>query len=153
MKLKHYLLINLGAAIVFWLLWFMVLFRVDPLSTNWLGWGLFYLTMFAAVFSTMSLFGFILRFSLIRQQLAHRAVIIAFRQAALIAIGVVVILWLLSRRLFSWFNLFILAGGLAMLEFFMLSCQPRDNHPSAHKINKYESRPKEIISSTFKEDR
>ncbi|HPU92383.1 MAG TPA: hypothetical protein PLD97_02185, partial [bacterium] len=96
--------------------------------------------------------GFILRFSLIHQQLAHRAVIIAFRQAALIAIGVVVILWLLSRRLFSWFNLFILAGGLAMLEFFMLSCQPRDNHPSAHKINKYESRPKEIISSTFKED-
>ncbi|HPD07965.1 MAG TPA: hypothetical protein P5194_01245 [Patescibacteria group bacterium] len=151
MKLKHYLLINLGAMIIFWLLWLVILFKVDPLTTNWLGRGLFYLTLFAAIFSTMSLFGFILRFSLIRQQLARQAVITAFRQAALIAIGVVIALWLLSRQLLGWFNLFILVAGLVMLEFFMLSCQSQNTRLSAQKISKHAT-SKDIISSTFKEN-
>jgi len=99
----------------------------------------------------MSLFGFILRFSLIRQQLAHQAVITAFRQAALIAIGVVIALWLLSRQLLGWFNLFILVAGLVMLEFFMLSCQSQNTRLSAQKISKHAT-SKDIISSTFKEN-
>lgn len=150
MKLKHYLAINLAAMIISWLLWLWILFRVDPFAANWLGRSLFYLTMFAAVFSSLSLFGFISRFSLIRQKLAHRAVVAAFRQSALIAFGVVITLWLLSRQLFNWFNLIILAGGLAMLEFFILSCQPIEKTP----INQSLPEPttsEEIISSTFNE--
>ena len=148
MKLKHYLISNLIAAIVTWLLWLFILFRVDPFVTNWLGRGLFYLTLFAAIFSTMSLLGFIGRFGLVRQKLAHRAVITAFRQAGLLALGVIITLWLLSQQLFSWFNLLILIGGLAMLEFFMLSCQPATEQRSSHKpVTTTPDR--QIISSSF----
>lgn len=150
MRLKHYLAINSAAMIISWLLWLWILFRVDPFAANWLGRGLFYLTMFTAIFSSFSLFGFIGRFSLIRQKLAHRAVVAAFRQSALIAFGVVITLWLLSRQLFNWFNLIILAGGLAMLEFFILSCQPSEKLTIDQKLPKPVN-DEEIISSTFNE--
>lgn len=147
MKLKHYLTSNLIATTIAWLLWLFILFRVDPFATNWLGRGLFYLALFVAVFSTMSLLGFIGRFSLIRQKLAHQAVIAAFRQAGLFAGGLVITLWLLSHQLFNWFNLLILAGGLSMLEFFMLSCQSSDSHcPLSQPLP---AKPDNIISSTF----
>ena len=147
MKLKHYLTSNLIATAIAWLLWLFILFRVDPCAANWLGHSLFYLALFAAVFSTMSLLGFIGRFSLIRQRLAHQAVVAAFRQAGLFALGVVITLWLLSHQLFNWFNLFILAGGLSMLEFFMLSCQSADGHcPISQPLP---AKPDNIISSTF----
>jgi len=153
MKLKHYLISNLIAAISAWLLWLFILFRVDPFATNWLGRGLFYLALFTAVFSTMSLIGFVCRFSLIRQRLAHQAVAAAFRQAGLFAVGVVITLWLLSQQLFNWFNVLILAGGLAMLEFFMLSCRSVEGRCPTKQSLPAESEPtesdREIISSTF----
>lgn len=149
MKLKHYLASNLIAAVVTWLLWLFILFRVDPFATNWLGRGLFYLTLFAAVFSTMSFIGFVGRFSLVRQKLAHQAVAAAFRQSGLLAVGIVVTLWLLSRQLFSWFNVLILAGGLVMLEFFMLSCQSIDETCQCVRLPEQAKTNRDIISSTF----
>jgi hypothetical protein len=148
MKLKQYLLSNLIAAVSAWLLWLFILLRIDPFATNWLGRGLFYLALFAAVFSTMSLLGFLCRFSLIRQRLAHQAVVAAFRQAGLFAFGVVITLWLLSRDLFNWFNVLILACGLAMLEFFMLSCQSAETRCQPKQPLPVRS-DREIISSTF----
>ena len=150
MKLKHYLVSNLIVAIIAWLLWLFILFRVDPFAANWLGRSLFYLALFVAVFSTMSLIGFIGRFSLVHQKLAHQAVVAAFRQAGLLAFGVVVTLWLLSQQLFNWFNLLILVGGLAMLEFFMLSCQPAAGRCFVSKQAVPTPDP-EIISSSFED--
>lgn len=151
MKLKHYLTSNLLATVIAWLLWLFILFRVDPFATNWLGRGLFYLSLFVAIFGTMSLIGFVCRFSLIRQKLAHQAVLAAFRQAGLLAFGVVATLWLLSQQLFNWFNLLILAGGLAMLEFFMLSCQATDEPCPAKRWSPPEP-DREIISSSFDDE-
>ncbi|NCU44215.1 hypothetical protein EOM71_00870 [Candidatus Falkowbacteria bacterium] len=151
MKLKHYLISNLIVTIIAWLLWLFILFRVDPFATNWLGRCLFYLALFSAIFGTMSLVGFVCRFSLIHQRLAHQAVIAAFRQAGLLAFGVVVTLWLLSQQLFNWFNLLILAGGLAMLEFFMLSCQSNDSYCQTKQRRTVKSDP-EIISSSFDDE-
>ncbi|HNW55837.1 MAG TPA: hypothetical protein PKN62_02040 [bacterium] len=150
MKLKHYLISTSIAAIIAWLLWLFILFRVDPFATNWFGRGLFYLTLFTAIFSTMALLGFVGRFSLIRQKLAGHAVVTAFRQSGLLAIGLVITLWLLSKQLFSWFNVLILAIGLAMLEFFLLSCHSEEHCPMVEK-------PKpdtdgQIISSTFNDE-
>lgn len=150
MKLKHYLVSNLIAAIIAWLLWLFILFRVDPFAANWFGRSLFYLTLFVAVFSTMSLVGFVGRFSLVHQKLAHQAVVAAFRQAGLLAFGVVITLWLLSQQLFNWFNLLILVGGLAMLEFFMLSCQPTTGRCFVQKPAAPILDP-EIISSSFED--
>ncbi|HQB50933.1 MAG TPA: hypothetical protein PLT32_01805 [bacterium] len=149
MRLRHYLASTSIAALTAWLLWLFILFRVDPFATNWFGRALFYLTLFTAIFSTMALLGFVGRFSLVRQKLARHAVVAAFRQSGLLAVGVVATLWLLSRQLFSWFNVLILAIGLAMLEFFLLSCRTEGGCPIAQ--NKEIKLDNQIISSTFEE--
>lgn len=149
MRLRHYLASTSIAAAIAWLLWLFILFRVDPFATNWFGRSLFYLTLFTAIFSTMALLGFVGRFSLVRQKLARHAVVAAFRQSGLLASGVVITLWLLSRQLFSWFNVLILAVGLAMLEFFLLSCRSEEVCLiSKEQENKADQ---QIISSTFEE--
>jgi len=109
------------ATFVCWVAWAYIIWSINPEITNWIGFLLFYFSLFAALTGTAALVGFIIRFAALKQKLAFRSVQDAFRQSFLFAALIVVSLLLLSRDLFTWLNLFLLIIGLSLLEFFLIS--------------------------------
>ncbi len=98
-----------------------VLWTVNPDITNWLGFLLFYFSLFFALSGTAAIVGFLIRFIGLKRELVFNSVKSAFRQSFLFAFFIVAILYLLSHNLFSWLNLFLLIIGLSLLEYFLIS--------------------------------
>ena len=114
------------ATAICWGIWSFILFSVNPEITNWVGFLLFYVSLFLAVTGTAALLGFIVRFALLKQELEFRLVAEAFRQSFLFAILMVASLLLLSHNLFSWLNLLLLVLGLSVLEYFLISYRRKE---------------------------
>jgi len=121
MTLRSYLIIMTIATLLCWAAWGYILWTVNPETTNWPGFLLFYVALFLAVTGTAALLGFVVRFVALKKELAFRSVKEAFRQSFLFAALIVISLMLLSKGLFSWLNLLFLVIGLSVLEFFLLS--------------------------------
>lgn len=109
------------ATMICWSAFAYVIFTVNPVITNWIGFTLFYTSLFLAIIGTAAILGFVIRFVAMKKEIAFRLVNEAFRQSFLFAILLIVSLILLSQELFTWLNLFFLIIGLSVLEFFMLS--------------------------------
>ncbi|MFH1523022.1 MAG: hypothetical protein ABIE43_04375 [Patescibacteria group bacterium] len=121
MTLRSYLIIVSITALLCWGAWVFILRTVNPEITNWLGFLLFYLSLFLALIGTAAIIGFLVRFIFLKQELAFRLVKIAFRQSFLFAFLIVAILFLLAHDLFTWLNLILLVLGLSILEYFLIS--------------------------------
>ncbi|NTU99279.1 hypothetical protein HGA64_04735 [Candidatus Falkowbacteria bacterium] len=121
MTLRSYLVSMSLATLFCWSAWVYVLFLVDPTATNWLGFLLFYLSLFMSLAGTSAIIGFLIRFNLLKQKLVFRAVQDAFRQSFLFSFLVVAAMVLLSRTLFTWINLIFLVVALSLLEYFLIS--------------------------------
>lgn len=123
MTLKKYLNLMFITTLICWGVFVFVLKNVNPQITNGLGFVMFYASLFLAISGTAAILGFFIRFWILKQKLAFYTVKIAFRQAFLFGILIVSTLMLLSRDLFSWFNLVLLILILTVLEFFLISYQ------------------------------
>ena len=121
MTLRSYLTMMASATIVCWLAFAFIVFSVNPDATNWIGFLLFYFSLFLSLAGTASLVGFVIRFVGLKQELAFRAVKEAFRQSFLFAFLIIAILFLLSKNLFGWLNVLLLVVGLSVLEYFLIS--------------------------------
>lgn len=121
MTLKSYLATMSALTSVCWGAWIYLLFAINPESTNWIGFILFYVSLFLSLVGTTAIIGFLIRFVAMHQILAFRLVKDAFRQSFLFAILIVVSLLLLAHNLFTWLNLSLLVIGVSILEFFLLS--------------------------------
>lgn len=106
---------------VCWLSWVFVVFAIDPEVATIAGFLLFYASLFLSLIGTGAVIGFLVRFIFLKYKLALRLVLDAFRQSFWFAGLVIIALYLLSRGLFSWLNLFFLIVGLSILELFMIS--------------------------------
>jgi hypothetical protein len=120
MTLKSYLFLMFSATAICWGAFVFVLFTIDPFATNWLGFILFYFSLFLALTGSFAVLGFLLRFAALKQSLAFRLVSDAFRQSFLLALMTVSSLVLQSLGFLSWTNLFLLIGGVAALEYFLI---------------------------------
>lgn len=130
MTLKKYLLIMSITTAVCWLIWAYVLWMINPVLTNWIGFVLFYSSLFLALIGTGAIFGFAVRFIALKKELAFRLVKESFRQSFLFALLIIISLILLSYSLFTWMNLILLIFGLSVLEFFMLSFSASRRRPA-----------------------
>ena len=110
---------------VCWLLWLLILNIIDPEVTNWIGFSLFYSSLFLSILGAASIFGFVIRFIAMKQELVFRLVKDAFRQAFLFSFLVVACLLLMSRDLFSWLNMILLVFAISVFEFFLLSYEKK----------------------------
>ena len=125
MTLKNYLLV-MGVLTVFcWGIFLFVANLVDPTSTNWLGFVLFYLSLFLALSGVGALIGFIIRFIAARKQLAFNLVKLSFRQSFLFSLFIIFLLILKSQQLFNWLNLFLLLIIFTIFELFLISYKNR----------------------------
>lgn len=121
MTLRNYLIIMLAATIICWALFAAIVFMVNPEATSWIGFFLFYFSLFLSLVGTAAITGFVIRFFALKHELAWRSVKNAFRQSFLFALLIVIILFLLANNLFNWLNMVLLVIGLTVLEFFLLS--------------------------------
>ncbi len=121
MSLRSYLLLMIFATSLCWGAFVIVLYSVNPDLTNWIGFSLFYLSLFLAISGIASIIGFVVRFIGLRHELAINSVRAAFRQSFLFAGLIVISLLLLANNLFTWVNLILLIAGLSVLEYFLLS--------------------------------
>jgi len=121
MTLKNYLIFMGSTTALLWGLFFFVINLINPDTTNWLGFVIFYLALFLALSGTTALVGFFIRFKIMKKDLAVRAAKTAFRQSFLFSFLLSAILFLLSQKLFSWFNLILLVVIISIIEFLLIS--------------------------------
>lgn len=121
MTLKSYLILMILATIICWAIFIFIIFTVNPETTNWIGFLLFYISLFLSLVGASAIIGFIVRFVALKHELAFRSVKHAFRQSFLFAFLITVILFLLSHNLFNWLNMILLIIGLSVWEFFLIS--------------------------------
>lgn len=123
MTLKKYLMVIAIATAICWTVFLFVSSVINPESTSWLGFALFYLALFMAVSGTASLIGFLIRFVALRHELVFYAVKIAYRQSFMFALFIIITLILLSQGLFTWLNLVMLVTVFVIAEMVMINSQ------------------------------
>ena len=121
MTLKNYLWVMFVLTAICWGIFFFVAKLIDPTATNWLGFALFYLALFASLSGSIALVGFIIRFIALKKELAFNLVKIAFRQSFLFSLFIIILLILKSAKMFNWLNLILLVMIFAILELFLIS--------------------------------
>jgi hypothetical protein len=121
MSLRAYLVLMILATFACFFSFTIAVMMIDPNTTNWVGFILFYFSLFFSLMGLMSILGFVLRFIFLRKELESHLVLVAFRQAFLVSFLVVAVLFLLARGLFSWLNLLLIIIVFSALEFFLLS--------------------------------
>lgn len=121
MTLRRYLMTMSMTTLICWGCFVIVLFRIDPNTSGVIGLGLFFVSLFFAVWGTLSLFGFFVRYLLKRNTVPFRHIGISLRQALWFAILLTVTLFLVSQELLVWWMSLFLIGGLTILEGFFLA--------------------------------
>ncbi|MFA5024417.1 MAG: hypothetical protein WC523_05675 [Patescibacteria group bacterium] len=121
MTLKKYLSVMSVLTIICWGIFLFVASLVDPLATNWIGFVLFYASLFLSLTGTGALIGFLVRFVALKKELAFNLVKVAFRQSFLFSLFIILLLILKANHLFNWLNLFLLVIIFAILELFLIS--------------------------------
>lgn len=127
MTLRAYLSIMAIATLICWGAFVFILRTVDPIITNWLGFSLFYISLFLALSGTAAIVGFLIRFVGLKREMVPFSVKTAFRQSFLFAFLILAILFLFAHNWFTWLNLFLLVVGLSLLEFFLISHNNSNN--------------------------
>lgn len=121
MTLKSYLAVMGALTLVCWGIFFFVAGLIDPTATNWLGFVLFYLTLFLSLSGTAALAGFLIRYLAKRQEMTFNLVKLSFRQSFIFALFLIFLLFLKSKGLFNWLNLLLLVVVFSILELFLIS--------------------------------
>jgi hypothetical protein len=121
MSLKQLILIVIGATIICWLSWLLVLMEVDPTTAGFLGLSLFYISLFFALLGLFFLIVMLARKYFNKTELEYQIVGASFRQAFFFSLIVIGALFLQSRHFLTWWNIIILVLAIGALEYFFLS--------------------------------
>lgn len=121
MTLKNYLIVMGTLTLLCWGAFVAMLNIIDPVTTNWLGFSLFYLSLFLSLSGTIALIGFLFRFVALKRSLVFHSVSNAFRQSFLFALFITISLFLLGVNLFTWLNISLLLIVFIVLELFISS--------------------------------
>jgi hypothetical protein len=127
MTLRNYLAVMTFLTIICWGIFIFVAKTIDPFSTNWLGFLLFYVSLFIALSGLGSLLGFVIRFIILKRGLAFNLVKLSFRQSFLFSSFLVIALFLQAKDLLSILNLIFLILIFSVLEIFLMSNRKRGN--------------------------
>jgi hypothetical protein len=102
---------------------FLVLFRTEPGTAGWLGFTLFYLSLFLTLVGAVSIIGFVVRVLMHRDEMLAKLVTLSFRQAVLLSALAVGALMLHSRSLLTWWNSALIVVAVTVIEFIFISLE------------------------------
>jgi len=120
MSLKYYLNLMFICTLICWAIFVSVILFVNPEKTGFLGFLLFYSSLFLSILGTGSLLGFILGARLKRRPIFSE-VSLAFRRSLWLSMFIIIVLILKRANLFYWWNILLLFLFFLVLEFFCLS--------------------------------
>jgi len=123
MTLRQLVILIGIATCLMWAGWFWTLISIDPSITNFIGFTLFFGTLFLALTGTIALSGIVFR----RWRGIHGAVFhtvsLSFRQSIILSALLTAVLILQGQRWLSWWLILILFFVAIVLEFIVLSRQ------------------------------
>ena len=125
MSLRFYIILMVLGTAVCWGAWALVLIFLDPASADWLGFLLFYSSLYLALVGSFAIIGMGLRLLFAQSGGVFREVAIAFRQAFFFGFMVIAALLLQKEGLFTWWNMLLLAAALTLIELFFLAMRHR----------------------------
>ncbi len=121
MTLKQLLIIiSIGTALC-WATWLMIVINVDPTTSEFFGFLLFYTCLFCALLGSFFLATFLWRKIFNKNSIEYQIVGTSFRQSFSFGILVILMLTLKSHDLLTWWNMIMVIVGLTLIEFFFLS--------------------------------
>lgn len=126
MSLKVFLGLIIIGTIIAWLSWGMAVFYFDPQQINFLGFSIFYLSLFLGLSGTIFLVSDRLRAIILKKQLIFTRLRTSVRQAVFFTILILCWAFLKSQALLQWWNLLLLILILTVLEFFFISSQKKN---------------------------
>lgn len=121
MTLKNYILAMSFLTAICWGVFIFVVGAINPFTTNWLGFILFYLTLTASLIGTTSILGLVIRFYFSRDEAVFYAVKNSFRQSFLVSLFIICLLILKATSFFNLLNLILLIILFIILEIFLSS--------------------------------
>lgn len=121
MTLRRYLLTMSLTTLICWVAFVIVIFQIDPYTSGPVGLSLFFVSLFFAVWGTLSLCGFLFRYVFFRNVVPYKYIGTSLRQAFWFAVILALSLFLASQELFSWWVGGLLVFGLAVFEAFFLA--------------------------------
>lgn len=121
MTLKSCLIGLVISTLLCFVAWILILLNVNPATTNWQGFLLFYLSLFLVLVSLLTLIGFFVRSKLFSRQPIFTQAGISFRHSVLFSIIAVGTLILQGLKMLSWQNAFLLIIGVIILEFYFIN--------------------------------
>jgi len=119
MTLKNYILAMSVLTVICWGIFIFIAGIINPLSTNWIGFFLFYISLGVALIGTSSILGLVLRFFFAKDEVVFNSVKNSFRQSFLFSLFIIFLLILKSANYFSWLNLILLIIMFTILEIFL----------------------------------
>lgn len=116
MTFKPFLLsMGIGTGLA-WITWLIVAFSIDPSTTSFVGFFVFFVALGVASCGTLTLAGTSARFLLQKEAIVSRLVGTAFRQSLLLTTLLLACLWLLSADWFRWWIVLFMILLLAVIE-------------------------------------
>lgn len=122
MNIKQLIITIIITTLICWLVWFMVLFQFDP-KEGVMGILIFYTSLFFALAGTFFLFSFTWRKLLNKLALEYKIVGKSFRQSVFFSVLAILMLFLQSQSLLTWWNIILLVLGVSILEFLFISAR------------------------------
>lgn len=114
----------LGATVLAWGGWALVIYRVDPVEAGLAAFVLFYATLLVALAGTLTILGLVYRVGLMkRRDVLSREVRIAVRHAILLSTVAVVTLALSAQGTLRWWSLLGLFVAAGIIEYLSLLIQ------------------------------
>lgn len=110
MTFKQFMILIATATGFLWFGWLWTLFTIDPFSTNWIGFALFYLTLFLSFVGSLTLFGVYLRKDKMVDAYFFHLVLLSARQGVFLSSLLVILLIFQAVR---WLDMFTL--GIILL--------------------------------------
>ena len=127
MTLKRLVILMVLATGLFWSGWLWTLLTIDPHVTNWLGFLLFFGTIFFSLVGTLALLGIFVRHCRGGDQVFFYTVSLSFRQSLILSSFIVALLVLQGSRLLRWWNVLLLLAVAIAAEMNLLAKQKRSS--------------------------
>jgi len=121
MSFRSYLIFMSIATTAAWIAWVVVLHGVDPTRSGFLGFVLFYTTLYMALFGSISVLSLIIRIWRSSGEVLSRVVMRSFRQGVLLSILVIGSLILFSQGWFRWWTMLLVVIIVSFVELAFIS--------------------------------
>jgi len=128
MNLRQYIFTMIFATILCWVSWFFVILNVDPFQTASFGFIFFYISLFLALFGTVSLIIFLLyKLFASRELPLFKYVQISFRQSLFMSLFFMLFIFLQGIGFLNIWNVMLLGAIFILVISFTLSVRHKSH--------------------------